>query len=146
MYYILCNFLAICFANVFLMSFQTFIFFTPKSREVTSQNRLYLNFFPESDFSFTRRRIIDVRRVMPSFMSISARVQELFRENRGGGKRPPPSGDYGLIGGFVQCIRTHKSIENLSDIEAVSRKGFLVIWASNSELGAPCIKWADQNI
>ena len=27
---------------------------------------------------------------MPSFMSISARVQELFRKKRGGGKRPPP--------------------------------------------------------
>ena len=26
---------------------------------------------------------------MPSFMSISARVQELFRENRGGRYKPP---------------------------------------------------------
>ena len=76
------------------MNFQTFIFFAPKSREVTSQNRLYLkNNLPESNFSFTRRRRIDVWRVMPSFMSISARVQELFRENRGGGgaeNAPPP--------------------------------------------------------
>ena len=49
-YYILCKFLAIRSTNVFLTNFQTFIFFAPKSREVTSQNRLYLNFLPESDF------------------------------------------------------------------------------------------------
>ena len=51
-YYILCSLLAIRFANVFLTNFQTFIFFSPpKSREVTSQNRLYLEMFlPESDF------------------------------------------------------------------------------------------------
>ena len=29
---------------------------------------------------------------MPSFMSISARIQELFRENRGGRDKPPPPG------------------------------------------------------
>ena len=39
---------------------------------------------------FTKRRRIDVRRGMPSFMSISARVQELFRKNRGGGGRKTP--------------------------------------------------------
>ena len=93
-YYLLCRFLAIRFTNVFLTNFQTFIFFALKSREVTSQNRLYLNVLPESDFSFTRRRRSDVRRVMPSFMSISARVQELFRKNRGGviSLPPPPGG------------------------------------------------------
>ena len=50
--YLLCRFLVIRFTNVFLTNFQTFIFFTPKLREVMSQNRLDLNFFflPESDF------------------------------------------------------------------------------------------------
>ena len=92
MHHLLCKFLAIGFKNVFLTNFQTFIFFVPKSREVTPQNLLYLIFWPESDFFCIKRRRIDVRRVMPSFMSISPRVQELFRKNRGGGGRdkPPP--------------------------------------------------------
>ena len=70
------------FSNVYI--------FAPKSREVTPQNRLYLkNLLPESDFFATKRRRIDVRRVMPSFMSISAMVQELFLKNRGGRDKPP---------------------------------------------------------
>ena len=50
----------------------------------------YLNFLPESDFFFTKRRRIDVRRVMPSFMSISVTVQELFLKNEGRGRKTPP--------------------------------------------------------
>ena len=96
-YYLLCSFLAIRFISIFLMNFQTFIFFAPKSREVTSQNRLYFKIWlPESDFFFTEWRRIDVRRGMPSFMSISARVQELFRKNRGVAEPPPPPGGYVL--------------------------------------------------
>ena len=90
-YYLLCRFLAIRVTNVFLTNFQTFIFFRTKiaGGDVT-KSAISQIFLPESDFSFTRRRRIDVRRVMPSFMSISARVQELFRKNRGGGRDKPP--------------------------------------------------------
>ena len=51
--------------------FKHLTFIGPKSREVTSQNSTYSKKFPaDFDFLCTRRRQIDARRGVPSFMSI----------------------------------------------------------------------------
>ena len=86
-YYLLSSFLAIRFSNVFLTNFQTFIFFAPKSWEVTSQNRLYLNLFCPNRF-FTPN---DVELMSGESCQVSCRYLIGFRsfpENRVGRDTP----------------------------------------------------------
>ena len=98
-YYVLCSFRTICLTNVFLTNFQTFIFFAPKSRQVTPQNRLYLKNCPNLIF-WHQTTHNWCPKSHAKFMSISARVQELFRKNRGGGVISPPGGQ-GLREGTI---------------------------------------------
>ena len=88
--------------------FKHLSFFAPKSGEVTSQKRLYINCLPDSDCYDTKRRRVDVRRFMPSFISISARVQELFRKTEGAWQAP--AGGYGLTRHRLGCFCTHHSL------------------------------------
>ena len=72
-------FLAIRFTNIFLTNFQTFIFFAPKSREVTSQNRLYLNFCPNRFFLSPD----DVELMSGESCQVSCRYRQGFRSYSG---------------------------------------------------------------
>ena len=76
-------FLQIVTKNIFLTNYLTFFFLGQKSRvsRQTSQSWLYL-FFLNRIFG-NKRRIIDVRRGVTSFMSITAAVQKLYRKTEG---------------------------------------------------------------
>ena len=90
-YYLWCSFLAICFIKSIFDEFSNIYPFRTKivggdaTKSAISQcfcpNRILLT---PDDVELMSGR------VMPSFMSISARVQELFRKNRGGAILPPP--------------------------------------------------------
>ena len=85
----MCRFLAIRFTNVFLTNFQTFIFFAPKSREVTSQNRLYLIFCPNQIFLSPD----DVELMSGESCHVSCRYRLGFRsysEKKSRGRRDKP--------------------------------------------------------
>ena len=72
---------------------------------------------------------------MPSFMSISARVQELFRKNRGGGggKRPPPQ----AVTGYVATIfATYLAMEKSYKYGNGLRLSFFLVECMFSRQGA----------
>ena len=86
----MCGFLAIRFSNVFLTNFQTFIFFAPKSRDMTSQKSAISQFvLPESDFLSPD----DVELMSGESCQVSCRYRLGFRIYSGkteGAYTPPP--------------------------------------------------------
>ena len=119
----LCSFLAICFTNVFLTNFQTFILVRTKvavgdvTKLAITKKIALIDFLASNDVEL-------ISRVMPSFMWISARVHELFRKNRGGRDKPP--GGQGL---------SHKINFNLSGHNNKNRKQKLEFFWKKSNLG-----------
>ena len=86
-YYLLCVFCNSLDKRIFDEFVNIYLFRTKIAGGNVTKSALSQNVFARIGFFFTRRRI-DVRRVMPSFMSISGRVQELFRKKRGGDTPP----------------------------------------------------------